>query len=70
MYVRLKRSKRQWRGKRISIGRMVICGLEYPDYMTQSETLKELQENLKDILKELGNGSIPYVRRVAELDVA
>ena len=49
---------------------MVICGLEYPDYMTQSETLKELQENLKDILKELGNGSIPYVRRVAELDVA
>jgi len=25
---------------------------EYPDYMTQGETLEELQENLKDIYGE------------------
>jgi predicted RNase H-like HicB family nuclease len=26
---------------------------EYPDYMTQGETMEELQENLKDIYQEL-----------------
>ena len=43
---------------------------EYPDYMTQGETLEELQENLKDIYKELESGNIPCVRKVAELEVA
>jgi predicted RNase H-like HicB family nuclease len=43
---------------------------EYPDYMTQGETLEELKENLRDIYKELTSGTIPYVRRVSELDVA
>jgi len=43
---------------------------EYPDYMTQGETLEELKENLADIYKELNNGNIPCVRRVAELEVA
>ena len=42
---------------------------EYPDYMTQGETLEELQENLKDIYKELESGNIPCVRKVAELEV-
>ncbi len=43
---------------------------KYPDYMTQGETLEELKENLRDIYKEIGSGVIPYVRRVAELEVA
>jgi len=43
---------------------------DYPDYMTQGETLEELEENLRDIYKELVSGSIPSVRRVAELEVA
>lgn len=43
---------------------------EYPDYMTQGETLAELKENLRDIYKELTSGAIPYVRRHAELQVA
>ena len=43
---------------------------EYPDYMTQGASIKELQENLKDIFSELNSGKIPNVRRVAELDVA
>ncbi len=42
---------------------------EYPDYMTQGETIEELQENLKDIFKELTSGSIPSVRKVSELEV-
>ncbi len=43
---------------------------KYPDYMTQGETPEELQENLKDIYKELESGNIPCVRKVAELEVA
>jgi hypothetical protein len=43
---------------------------EYPDYMTQGETLEELQENLKDIYADLASGSIPHVRHVAELQFA
>lgn len=43
---------------------------EYPDYMTQGETLKELEENLKDIYKELTSGNIPCVRKVAKLQVS
>jgi len=43
---------------------------EFPDYVTQGETLGELQENLKDICEELTSGNIPGVRRVAELPIA
>lgn len=43
---------------------------EFPDYMTQGETLEELQENLKDVYSELTSGSIPGVRRLAELHLA
>lgn len=43
---------------------------EYPDYKTQGESLEELKENLKDIYQELTSGTIPCVRKVAELEVA
>ena len=43
---------------------------EYPDYWTQGETMEELEENLRDIYRELTSGRIPHVRRVAELEVA
>ena len=43
---------------------------EYPDYRTQRESLEELKENLKDIYKELTSGSVPCVRKVAELELA
>jgi predicted RNase H-like HicB family nuclease len=43
---------------------------QYPDYMTQGESIEELQDNLKDIYKELTSGTIPHVRRVAELQVS
>ena len=38
---------------------------EYPDYMTQAETIEELRENLKDIYSDLASESIPCVRRAA-----
>ena len=43
---------------------------EYPDYMTQGETLAELQENLKDIFQDITQGQVHKVRRVAELQIA
>lgn len=43
---------------------------EYPDYMTQGKSIEELQDNLKDIYKELTSGTIPHVRKVAELQVS
>ena len=42
----------------------------YPDYMTQGQTIEELEENLRDIFKELSNDNIPCVRKVAELQVS
>lgn len=43
---------------------------DYPAYMTQGESLDELQENLKDIHNDLTGGHIPGVRKVAELNLA
>lgn len=43
---------------------------EYPDYMTQGETLDDLKEGLKDLYKDLSSGAIPSVRKRAELVVA
>ncbi|MFC1462697.1 type II toxin-antitoxin system HicB family antitoxin [Verrucomicrobiota bacterium] len=43
---------------------------DYPDYMTQGESLEELQDNLKDVYDDLTGGHIPGVRKVAELHIA
>ncbi len=43
---------------------------EYPDYMTQGESIEELKENLKDILADATTGHIPGIRKVAELQIA
>jgi predicted RNase H-like HicB family nuclease len=43
---------------------------DFPDYMTQGKTLEELQDNLKDIYREVSSGNIPAVRHVAELQLA
>jgi predicted RNase H-like HicB family nuclease len=43
---------------------------DYPDYWTQGETETELKENLIDIYVELTSGTIPNVRKVAELEVS
>jgi predicted RNase H-like HicB family nuclease len=42
---------------------------EYPDYRTQGESVEELQENLRDLFRDLTSGEIPKVRRIAELPV-
>lgn len=43
--------------------------VEFPDYLTQGETLAELEENLRDLCGDLTSGEIPGIRRIAELKV-
>ena len=43
---------------------------DYPDYMTQGESLEDLQAHLKDLFEDLTQGHIPCVRKVGELQVA
>jgi len=42
---------------------------KFPDYLTQGEALSELEENLRDLYRDLTSGEIPGIRRVAELAV-
>jgi len=42
--------------------------VEFPDYLTQGETLAELEENLLDLYRDLTSGEIPGIRRIAELE--
>ena len=55
-----------WQDENVWLGYLV----EFPDYMSQGESLDDLKENLKDIYNELSSGNIPCVRRVDELEVA
>ena len=43
---------------------------DYPDYMTQGETLDELKEHLEDLYNDISGGHIPGIRRVDELVVS
>jgi hypothetical protein len=42
---------------------------KFPDYVTQGESVKELEENLVDLYRDLTSAGIPGIRRVAELSV-
>jgi hypothetical protein len=42
---------------------------ELPDYLTQAETLSQLEENLCDLYRDLRSGEIPGIRSIAELAV-
>ena len=42
---------------------------EFPDYLTQAGSLAELEENLRDLYRDLRSGEIPGVRSIAELAV-
>jgi hypothetical protein len=42
---------------------------KYPDYMTQGESLDDLEAHLLDLYRDLTSGQIPAVRKVAELEV-
>ena len=41
----------------------------FPDYLTQGESLVDIEDHLRDLYRDLTSGSIPGIRRVAELSV-
>ncbi|WP_419551243.1 type II toxin-antitoxin system HicB family antitoxin [Candidatus Poriferisodalis sp.] len=43
---------------------------EFPGYWTQGETLKDLEERLRDLHADLTSGELSGVRRVADLTLA
>ena len=43
---------------------------EYPDYLTQGESLEDLKVQLASLWKDLTSGEIPGIRRVGELAVS
>jgi hypothetical protein len=55
-----------WKDENMWIGYLE----DYPDYMTQGLTIEELEENLKDLYKDLNSGVIPSVRKVTELEIS
>ena len=55
-----------WQDEQMMLGYLQ----EYPDYITQAESIEELEDNLRDIYKELTSGKIPCVRKVSELQVS
>jgi predicted RNase H-like HicB family nuclease len=44
-----------WKGEQFWLGKL----LEYPDIMTQGETLEELEENLKDAYRLMVLEDVP-----------
>jgi predicted RNase H-like HicB family nuclease len=40
---------------------------DYPDYQTQGMSKEELISNLKDLLRDLQSGEVPYIRKVEKL---
>jgi hypothetical protein len=42
---------------------------QFPDYITQGESLSELEENLRDLYRDLNGGKPPGIRGVAELAI-
>lgn len=42
---------------------------QYPDYLTQGESLHDLEENLRDLHSDIASGEIPGIRSIAELAV-
>ena len=62
----MKQKYNYWQDESLWLGYLE----EYPDYWTQGESEVELQENLVDLYKDLSSGVVPYVRQIAELEVA
>jgi predicted RNase H-like HicB family nuclease len=52
-----------WKAEQFWLGKL----LEYPEIMTQGETLEELEENLKDAYRSLILEDVPGSAQVKEL---
>ena len=55
-----------WRSGNMWVGYLQ----DFPDYLSQGETVKELQANLKDLYADLSGGHIPGPPKVSKLRIA
>ncbi len=55
-----------WKGEKFWVGKLI----EYPDVMTQGETLAELEENMKDAYLLMTMDDVPVEHKVKELTIA
>ena len=42
---------------------------QFPDYLTQGESLSDLEDSLRDLYRDLTSEKIPGIRSIAELAV-
>lgn len=54
-----------WKGEKFWLGKL----LEYPEIMTQGETLEELEENLKDAYTLMVMEDVPKDYQIKEITV-
>lgn len=43
---------------------------EFPDHWTQGESLDDLKEHLRDLFETFQEGTVPGIKREAELEIA
>ena len=55
-----------WKGEKFWVGKL----LDHPEIMTQGETLKELEENMKDAYRLMTMEDVPEKHKVKELSLA
>ena len=54
-----------WKGEQFWLGKL----LEYPEIMTQGETIDELEENLKDAYRLMVMDDVPAEYQMKEISV-
>jgi len=54
-----------WKGNKFWVGKL----LEYPEIMTQGETIAELEENIKDAYIMMTLEDVPVEHEIKELDM-
>ena len=52
-----------WKGEKFWLGKLV----EYPEIMTQGETIQELEENIKEAYKLMVMDDVPTDHQVKEI---
>ncbi len=55
-----------WKGEKFWVGKL----LEHPEIMTQGETLKELEENMKEAYRLMTMDDVPSKHKVKELSLS
>ncbi len=55
-----------WKGEKFWVGKLI----EYPDIMTQGETLEELEENIKDAYLLMTMDDVPEQHHIKELSIS